>query len=93
MKMQEWSVAHNFPANAADVPRFPRAPKVRKNLMKEKLYSIKKNSGRSDAWKSFKISKRTLLNKEKRHSDSSVSSRNLSAFSSVSLGITLRTIR
>ena len=29
--------------------------------MKEKLYSIKKNSGRSDAWKSFEISKRTLL--------------------------------
>ena len=25
--------------------------------MKEKLYSIKKNSNRSDAWKSFKISK------------------------------------
>jgi hypothetical protein len=36
-------------------------------LMKEKLYSIKKNSSRSDAWKSFKISKRTLLNKATRH--------------------------
>jgi hypothetical protein len=35
--------------------------------MKEKLYSIKKNSSRSDAWKSFKISKRTLLNKATRH--------------------------
>jgi hypothetical protein len=39
-------------------------------LMKEKLYAIKRNSAGFETDKSFRVSKRTLLNEEKRHPES-----------------------
>jgi len=58
--------------------------------MKEKFYSIKQNSGRLETDKSFRVSKRTLLNREKRHRSLSAARQLLSHTAALAGGRSIR---